>query len=55
LTEPKLIYTRADDGADMIEVAPGQAVNVTAALNLHLVTKADVEAARHERDRKEAA
>jgi hypothetical protein len=41
-----MIYVRSFDGAEMIEVAPHQAVNVKAALLLRLVTMAQVTAAR---------
>jgi hypothetical protein len=49
-----MIYIR-NDGAEMIEVAPHQAVNVPAALKLHLVTLEEVKAARREHDQREAA
>jgi hypothetical protein len=42
---PKM-YIRNDDKAEMIEIAPSQAVNVPAALKLHLVTPETLEAAR---------
>jgi hypothetical protein len=48
------MYLR-DDGVEMIEIAPSQAVNVPVALKLHLVTLETVEAARREMAQKEAA
>ena len=48
------MYIR-NDGVEMIEVAPSQAVNVPAALRFHLVTLEVVEAARREMDQREAA
>jgi hypothetical protein len=48
------MYIR-NDSVEMIEVAPSQAVNVPAALRLHLVTLEMVEAARCEMDQREAA
>jgi hypothetical protein len=49
-----MMYIR-NDSVEMIEVAPSQAVNVPAALRLHLVTLEMVEAARCEMDQREAA
>ena len=39
-------YTRSTDGAEMIEVAPSQFVNVKSALLLNLASFEQVEAAR---------
>lgn len=52
-TGPKM-YVR-NDGAEMIEVAPHQTVNVNAALKLHLVTQDEVDVVRREMDQREAA
>jgi hypothetical protein len=48
------MYMR-NGGVETIEVAPSQAVNVPAALNLNLVTLEEVEVARRKMDQREAA
>jgi hypothetical protein len=53
-TRGPTMYIR-NDGAEMIEVAPHQTVNVNAALKLHLVTQDEVDVARREMDQREAA
>jgi hypothetical protein len=53
-TNGPTVYIRNDD-VEMIKVAPSQAVNVPVALRLHLVTLEEVEEARREMDKREAA
>jgi hypothetical protein len=49
------MYIRGVDDAEMIEIAPSQAVNVKSALALKLVTREQVEAARRQTEQQERA
>jgi hypothetical protein len=50
-----MIYVRGDDGVEMIEILPHQAVSVRCALRLRLLTPEQVEQARREQDQQRKA
>lgn len=50
-----MIYVRTLDGAEMIELAPNEAVNVVVALKLGLVSRDEVAAARAAAEQEAAA
>lgn len=52
---PKQIYVRSDDGAEMIEIAPNEYIAAKSALELGLISRADVETARKASDKSAAS